>query len=222
MIAPITPILFRNQKLASWYADKTIQYATTLQEDMRIRKFIENYFKNKSVCLGDIYINRSGSHVNLTIESGKPGFIIGQKGKGIEGFSLKLLQTLKSNGFTGTIETNIVEIRKPDIHPVCIAQKIVDQIVNRVSPKRAMKLSVIMAKKSGIKGIIVRLSGRLSVIARTEKVIYGSVSRSTLREKISSCFKTAVTRSGTIGVKVFTSHFKEKQKPAKIKEQDKI
>jgi small subunit ribosomal protein S3 len=212
MIAATTPGLFRNNSTSSvWFTDNKRNYSRFLFEDFKLREMINT--KLKSSMLGNISISRTNNATILTVESAKPGSIIGQKGKGIEALILQINSTIRkhlmknfSSSQSTPININIIEIRKPDSHCVCIANKIADKLVARMPARRVMKSAVNAAMRSNdLRGISIRCAGRLSIIARAEKAGQGSVSKGTIRDKIQLAQSVAFTRSGTIGVTVAVS-----------------
>ena len=66
---------------SNWYANKD-NYAKNLQEDLKIRKYIETNMKNAAVSSVDI--SRTSDQVKVTVYTAKPGVAIGKKGTGID------------------------------------------------------------------------------------------------------------------------------------------
>jgi small subunit ribosomal protein S3 len=141
--------------------------------------------------------------VNITIQTARPGIVIGKKGEDIEklrGETAKLLGMAVSD-----VRLNISEIRKPELDAQLVAESISQQIEKRVMFRRAMKRAVMSTMRSGALGIKVRMSGRLngSEIARTEWYREGRVPLHTFRADIDYGLAEARTTYGVIGIKVW-------------------
>ena len=143
------------------------------------------------------------SKVNITIQTARPGIVIGKKGEDIE----KLRQeTARLLGMAvSDVRLNIAEIRKPELDSKLVADSIAQQIEKRVMFRRAMKRAVMSTMRSGALGIKVRMSGRLngSEIARTEWYREGRIPLHTFRADIDYGLSEAQTTYGVIGVKVW-------------------
>ncbi len=180
-----------------WYANKK-DYRKNLNEDIKIRKFLKK--KLKQAGLSSINIERMGSKVRITLNTSRPGIVIGKKGSEIE----KLKAELK-NLTDSEVLLVIREIKKPEMDAQLIAENIAMQLVRRVAFRRAMKKGVLQAMKSGAQGIKVMCSGRLAGadMARTEWYIRGRVPLQTLRADIDYGVAEAYTTYGLIGIKVW-------------------
>jgi small subunit ribosomal protein S3 len=66
---------------STWYANFN-QYANVLQEDDKIR----TYINAKTNSISNVKINRNGlnDQIQLNIETGKPGILVGDLGSGLE------------------------------------------------------------------------------------------------------------------------------------------
>lgn len=62
---------------AKWYASKT-KVADLLHEDLKIRAFLNNFYKAAYVSY--IETKRTGKRVIVTIHAAKPGLVIGSQG----------------------------------------------------------------------------------------------------------------------------------------------
>ena len=86
----VNPIGFRlgvNKDWESkWYAGK--DYAKTLNKDIKIREYLEKKLKDAAVA--SILIERKKNRVDVTINTAKPGVIIGRGGEDIEKLRKKL------------------------------------------------------------------------------------------------------------------------------------
>lgn len=182
---------------SSWYEKKN-DYARTLQEDLKIRNYIEKELKNASVAKIDIV--RASDQVKVTVHSAKPGVAIGKKGTGIDKVRADLKKLCK-----GTLLFNIAEVKRPDSVSKLIAENIASQLEKRVSFRRAMKKVMQSAFRSGVKGIRVRCAGRLggADMARSEGYSERKVPLHTLRADIDYGTAEALTTYGIIGVKVW-------------------
>ncbi len=183
---------------ARWFARGT-QYGTCVVEDFTIRKLLNKMLERAEVAR--IEIEKAGDSVRVIIHSGRPGYIIGKKGQGIEDLRKKLATTLKKKD----IEISVLEVPKPEFNAVLVAKSIAQQLVRRVNYKKAMKRAALTAMKIGAKGIKICCKGRLggAEIARDEWVRFGSVPLHTLRSDIDYGFAEARTTYGVIGVKVW-------------------
>ena len=183
-----------------WYAGKK-QFPLHVHTDFRVREFLRKKLAEASV--SRILIERAANKVNITIQTARPGIVIGKKGEDIE----KLRQeTAKLVGRPmGDIRINIAEIRKPELDAQLVADGIAQQIEKRVMFRRAMKRAVMSTMRSGALGIKIRLSGRLNgaEIARTEVSREGRVPLHTFRADIDYGLGEAHTTYGVIGVKVW-------------------
>jgi small subunit ribosomal protein S3 len=179
-----------------WFADK--DYAQLLHEDLRLRKFLREKLAQAGVAR--VVVERPAKKPRVTIYAARPGVIIGKKGQDIE----KLRQELKAQA-GAEVQLNIVEIRKPEIEAVLVAENIAQQLERRVSFRRAMKRAVQSAMRLGAQGIRINCSGRLggAEIARVEWYREGRVPLHTLRADIDFGIATAKTTYGTCGVKVW-------------------
>jgi small subunit ribosomal protein S3 len=183
-----------------WYAGKR-QFPVHVHTDWRVRQFLNDRLKEASV--SRIQIERAAKKVNITIQTARPGIVIGKKGEDIE----KLRQeTAAMLGMAVTdVRLNIAEIRKPELDSKLVADSIAQQIEKRVMFRRAMKRAVMSTMRSGALGVKVRVSGRLngSEIARTEWYREGRIPLHTFRADIDYGLSEAHTTYGVIGVKVW-------------------
>jgi small subunit ribosomal protein S3 len=185
---------------SKWYAGKK-QFPLHVHTDFRVREFLRKRLLEASV--SRILIERAANKVNITIETARPGIVIGKKGEDIEklrGDVAKLLSKPMQD-----VRVNIAEIRKPELDAQLVADGIAQQIEKRVMFRRAMKRAVMSTMRSGALGVKVRLSGRLngSEIARTEWSREGRIPLHTFRADIDYALSEARTTYGVIGVKVW-------------------
>lgn len=199
----VNPIGFRTgitRPWASrWYAKN--DYAKYLHEDLRVRQYIEKKFESAGVA--KVEIERAAANMRVNIYSSRPGIIIGKKGAGAESLKEELVRICKLS--VGDPNVNVFEIQKPDADANLAAQSIKQQLVRRVSFRRAMKKAIASAIKAGAKGIKVSCSGRLggADMSRIEKYREGRVPLHTLRADIDYGTAEALTTYGLIGIKVW-------------------
>jgi len=126
--------------------------------------------------------------------------VIGKKGADID--TLRKDLSVKAGA---EVSLNILEIRKPELDSVLVAESIAQQLERRVAFRRAMKRAVQSAMRLGALGIRINCSGRLggAEIARMEWYREGRVPLHTLRADIDYGVATAKTTYGTCGVKVW-------------------
>ncbi len=182
-----------------WYAGK--DYAKTLENDIEIRKYLDKYLARAAV--SKIEIERAGDKVRVVITTARPGVVIGKKGSEIDALRAKLEKIAG-----GKVDIEVVEVKRPELDAVLIAQSVAEQLEGRVAFRRAMRKAVQSARKSGAKGIRIQCSGRLggAEMSRREWYREGRVPLQTLRAKIDYGFSTANTQMGAIGVQVWVYH----------------
>jgi small subunit ribosomal protein S3 len=185
---------------SKWYAGKK-QFPQHVFTDFRVRRFLRARLAEASV--SRIHIERAAKKVNITIQTARPGIVIGKKGEDIEKLRL---ETAKLLGMTvSDVRLNIAEIRKPELDAQLVADSIAQQIEKRVMFRRAMKRAVMSTMRSGALGVKVRVSGRLNggEIARTEWYREGRIPLHTFRADIDYGLSESQTTYGVIGVKVW-------------------
>jgi small subunit ribosomal protein S3 len=181
---------------SKWFAGK--DFGTLLMEDVKIREYLKTKLKDAAV--SHIEIERAANRVNVTIQTAKPGMVIGKGGAEVE-----VIRTYIANLSGKKVHINIAEIKNPEIDAILVAEAIAQQLERRVSFRRAMKQAMQRTMRSGAKGIKVATSGRLggAEIARTEGYSEGTVPLHTLRADIDYGTAEAATTYGRIGVKVW-------------------
>src|SRR5277367_4122421 len=185
---------------SKWYASKK-QFPTLVYNDFEVRQFLKKKLAEASV--SRILIERAAKKVSITIQTARPGIVIGKKGEDIEKLRAETAKLLGSPVLD--VRLNIAEIRKPELDAQLVAEGIAQQIEKRVMFRRAMKRAVMSTMRSGALGIKVRMSGRLNgaEIARTEWVREGRVPLHTFRADIDYGTAESKTTYGVIGVKVW-------------------
>jgi len=179
-----------------WYADRN--YEELLHEDLKIRKYIHKRLNQAGV--PKVEIERAANRIKISVHAAKPGIVIGRGGTEVE----NLRKTLEA--MTGKqVAVNIVEIKKPELDAMLVADSVAQQLEKRVSFRRAMKQTVGRTMRAGAQGIKISCSGRLggAEIARTEWYNEGKVPLHTLRADIDYGFAEANTTYGKIGIKVW-------------------
>lgn len=179
-----------------WYSDK--DFADQLLEDYKIRKYIKK--KLYTAGISSVEIEKAANRVRITINTAKPGMVIGKGGSGVEQLKDEIESMIGKK-----ISINVMEVKNPDIDSQLIAENIASQLERRISFRRAMKQSISRAMRAGALGIKTMVSGRLggSEIARTEWYHEGTIPLQTLRADIDYGFAEAYTTYGRIGVKVW-------------------
>ena len=185
---------------SKWFASKR-QFPALLHMDFRVREFLKKKLADASV--SRVLIERAAKRVNITIQTARPGIVIGKKGEDIEklrGETARMLSMALPD-----VRLNIAEIRKPELDAQLVAESIAQQIEKRVMFRRAMKRAVMSTMRSGALGIKVRMSGRLNgaEIARTEWYREGRIPLHTFRADIDYGLAEARTTYGVIGIKVW-------------------
>lgn len=182
-----------------WYSKR--DYAKLLHEDIKLRELLKK--RLFSAGIAKIDIERAANKVKINVHTARPGIVIGKKGAGVDQLKAEI-QRMSSN----EILLNIIEVKKPEANATLIAENVASQLEKRVAFRRAMKKCMTAAFKQGIKGIRIRVSGRLggAEIARTEWYSEDSVPLHTLRANVDYGTAMASTTYGVIGVKAWVYH----------------
>lgn len=180
-----------------WYGNKQ-EFGKFLIEDVKIREFL----RKKPSCQGaaGFVIRRMSGKIEVTIQTARPGLVIGKKGAEVD---LLKEELRKLTGKEVWVE--IAEIKRPELNAKLVADNIARQIERRVSFRRAMKKATQSVMDAGAVGVKVQVSGRLAgaEIARSEWYKNGRVPLHTLRADIDYATASAETTYGIIGVKVW-------------------
>jgi len=192
-----------------WFSQR--DYALLLHEDLSIRKEIKNRFYHAGIAKIDI--ERASNRAKITIQTARPGIIIGRKGIEIENLRRDLEKKTGKK-----ILINIEEVKRTELVAQLVADNVSSQLLRRIGFRRVMKRAVQASMKSGALGIRINCAGRLAgaEMARSEWYREGRVPLHTLRADIDYGLTEAKTKYGMIGVKVWIFRgevFKKEQKP---------
>jgi len=186
---------------STWYANFN-QYANLLKEDNQIRTYLNKLAKTASI--SNIQINRNGlsDQIQLNIETGRPGVIVGENGSGIKTLLSNIKKILPPSR---QITINIIEVEKVNLNASLIADLVVEQLEERIAFRKAIRKAMQSALDENVNGIKIQVSGRLNgaEIARSEWIREGRVPLQTLRADIDYATKEAHTIYGVLGVKVW-------------------
>ncbi|MGF1564303.1 MAG: 30S ribosomal protein S3 [Flavobacteriales bacterium] len=181
---------------SNWYGGN--RYADKIEEDDRIRRYLMARLRRASV--SKIIIERTLKLVTVTVQTARPGVIIGRGGTEVD----KLKEELKK--LTGKeVQINIYEIKRPELDARLVADSIARQIEARISFRRAIKMAIAGTMRMGAEGIKVGIAGRLNgaEMARSEMYKDGRIPLHTFRADIDYALAEAHTTYGRIGIKVW-------------------
>ncbi|MGB5289663.1 MAG: 30S ribosomal protein S3 [Ignavibacteriaceae bacterium] len=181
---------------SNWYESKS--YATKLKEDEKLRSYVRNRLKKAGI--SKIIIDRTSKSIILNIHTSRPGVVIGKSGKEITQLEEELRQITNKD-----VKIQISEIKRPELDAYLVAENIANQLVGRVSFRRAMKMAITASMRMGAEGIRIMCAGRLggAEIARSEQYKDGRIPLHTLRADIDYANGRAETVYGSIGIKVW-------------------
>ena len=186
---------------STWYANLN-QYANILEEDNKIRTYIDSIAKINNISNVQIHRNGLNDQIQLNIETGKPGILVGDMGSGLETLLTNLKKILPASR---QLTIKVFEIEKVDLDATLLAHLVAEQLEKRVAFRRAIREALQRAQKQNVNGIKIQVSGRLNgaEIARSEWIREGRVPLQTLRADIDYATREANTIYGVLGIKVW-------------------
>jgi small subunit ribosomal protein S3 len=186
---------------SAWYANFN-QYASILEEDDKIRTYINSIAKTNNIANVNIYRNGLNDQIQLNIQTGKPGILVGELGTGLENLLNNLKKILPPSR---QVTIKVFEIEKVDLDATLLAELVAEQLEKRIAFRRAMREALQRAQKQNVNGIKIQVSGRLNgaEIARSEWIREGRVPLQTLRADIDYATAEANTIYGVLGIKVW-------------------
>lgn len=184
---------------AHWFANKASDYRRLTEEDQAIRSLIRTRYA-ESGAISRVEIERGAQDLVVTINTARPGIIIGRGGTRVDELRADLEKLTAKRS-----RLNIQEIRQPELDATLVGESIAEQLERRVAYRRAVRLAMQRTMQSGALGIKIVVSGRLggAEIARTDKQKEGRTPLHTLRAQIDFAVSEAKTSFGVIGIKVW-------------------
>jgi small subunit ribosomal protein S3 len=182
-----------------WFTSKK-RWKEYLEQDDKIRSFIQKKLPKSGI--SQIDIERSPKLMNVIIHTSRAGMVIGRGGSGVEQLKNDLKRMLKDIELRLTVE----EVKNPNENASIVAEGIAEQLEKRIPFRRVLKQSIDqVAQNPRVKGVKILISGRLdgAEMSRSEYLTQGKIPLATLRADIDYAQKTAITKYGTIGVKVW-------------------
>jgi small subunit ribosomal protein S3 len=181
---------------SNWYGGR--DYGDKIAEDDQIRQYLNARLVKASI--SKIVIERTLKLITVTINTSRPGIIIGKGGKEVDKLREELKKLTKKD-----VQINIFEIKRPELDAKLVADSVARQIEGRISFRRASKMSVASTMRMGAEGVKIMVSGRLggAEMARTEFYKEGRIPLHTFRADIDYALSEAHTTYGRIGIKVW-------------------
>ena len=186
---------------STWYANFN-QYSNILEEDDKIRTYLDSIAKANNISNVKIYRNGLNDQIQLNIETGKPGILVGDLGSGLETVLNNLKKLLPADR---QLSIKVFEVEKVDLDAKLLAELVAEQLEKRVAFRRAIREALQRAQKQNVNGIKIQVSGRLNgaEMARSEWIREGRVPLQTLRADIDYATTEANTIYGILGIKVW-------------------
>lgn len=181
---------------STWFAGKS--FAAGLEEDVRIRKYLKARLPNAGI--SRVEISRTTKTVTVTINTARPGIVIGKGGEEVNRLKAEIKQLTEKN-----VQINISEVKRPELDAALVGSNIAHQLTKKISYRRVVNKIIQSTMRMGAEGIRINVAGRLggSEIARSEKFSQGRVPLHTLRADIDYVLTEAHTQYGIIGIKVW-------------------
>ncbi len=181
---------------SNWYGGKN--YKDKIVEDHKIRNYLRARLSRASI--SKIIIERTLKLVTVTVNTARPGVIIGKGGQEVDKLKEELKKLTKKD-----IQINIFEVKRPELDARLVADGIARQLEARISFRRAIKMSIASTMRMGAEGIKVKISGRLNgaEMARSEMYKDGRTPLHTFRADIDYALAEAQTTYGKLGIKVW-------------------
>jgi len=182
--------------ISNWFARE--HFSDYLYEDYLIRNYLKKRLEHGGI--STLNIDRTARKITVTINTSRPGIVIGKKGEEVEKLKAELQHLTQKE-----IHINIKEVKKPEMDSQLVADNIARQVQKRVSYKKAIKKAISTATRMGAEGIKICIGGRLNgaEIARSETFKEGRIPLHTLRADIDYATATSHTTYGCVGVKVW-------------------
>jgi len=183
---------------SNWFGGKNFE--NKLIEDFGIRKYLNVHKRLSKAGISKIVIERTLKLITVTINTARPGIIIGKGGSDVDMLKEELKRITNKE-----IQINIAEIKRPELDAALVASAVAKQIEGRVSYRRAIKTSIASTIRMGAEGVKIQVAGRIggAEMARTEQYKEGRIPLHTLRADIDYALAEAQTTYGKIGVKVW-------------------
>ena len=181
---------------SNWFGGK--KYSEKILEDSKIREYLQARLAKASV--SKIIIERTLKLITITVNTARPGIIIGKGGQEVDKLKEELKKITKKE-----VQINIFEVKRPELDAFLVGSNIARQLEGRVSYRRAVKMGIASTMRMGAEGIKVQVSGRLggAEMARSEIFKEGRIPLHTLRADIDYAQVEALTKVGLIGIKVW-------------------
>lgn len=181
---------------SNWYGGKN--YADKLLEDSKIRQYLTTRLAKASI--SKIIIERTLKMITVTVNTARPGIIIGKGGQEVDKLKEELKKITQKE-----VQINIFEVKRPELDANIVANNIARQIEGKISYRRAIKMTIASTMRMGAEGIKVLVSGRLggAEMARNETYKEGRIPLHTFRADIEYALAEALTKVGLIGIKVW-------------------
>lgn len=185
-----------------WYADKKT-FASYLEEDIKIRKYLEPLLNKIDAGLSHIDIERIKNNITISLFVSHPAIVLGKDNAQIKEITSKASKILKKD--PKTIKFSIVEIKNPDLDAMLVAKDIAKQLQERASYRVVQKKALQRVMRAGALGCKTMTKGRIggAEIARYEEYREGVLGLHTLRQPIDYAYTPCQTTYGVIGVKVW-------------------
>jgi len=182
--------------LSTWFDEQN--FAEKLGEDIILRRYIQHRLTNAGV--SRVEISRTPKKVTITIHTSRPGIVIGRGGEEVERLRSEIRHLVGKE-----VQLNVSEVKRPELDARLVGESIAQQLLKKISFRRAAKKSIQSTMRMGAEGIRICLSGRLggSEMSRPETFREGRVPLHTLRADIDYAMVEAKTTYGKIGIKVW-------------------
>jgi small subunit ribosomal protein S3 len=181
---------------SNWYGGN--DFSEKLVEDFKIREYLNARLSKASV--SKIIIERTLKLITITVNTARPGIIIGKGGQEVDKLKEELKKITRKE-----VQINIFEIKRPEMDAVIVAANVARQLEGKIAYRRAIKMAIASTIRMGAEGIKIQISGRLNgaEMARSETYKEGRIPLHTLRADIDYALAEAHTKVGTTGIKVW-------------------
>ena len=129
---------------SNWYGGN--DYKDKIVEDDKIRRYLRARLSRASI--SKIIIERTLKLVTVTINTARPGVIIGKGGQEVDKLKEELKKLTKKE-----IQINIFEVKRPELDARLVADGIARQLEARISFRRAIKMAIASTMRMGAEGI---------------------------------------------------------------------